>query len=89
MGRCDAARGEIFNVGSSEEITIAKLAERVIALLKSPSPIEFVPYEKAYAPGFQDMLRRKPIIDKLARYVGYRPATTLAEIIERTAAFRE
>ncbi len=89
LGRCDAARGEIFNVGSSEEITIAKLAERVIALLKSPSPIEFVPYEKAYAPGFQDMLRRKPIIDKLARYVGYRPATTLAEIIERTAAFRE
>jgi UDP-glucose 4-epimerase len=58
-------------------------------LLKSSSVIEYVPYDKAYAPGFQDMLRRKPIIEKLARYVDFQPATTLAEIIARTATSRE
>jgi UDP-glucose 4-epimerase len=89
LGSCAAARGEIFNVGGSEEISIGKLAETVIALLKSSSVIESVPYEKAYAPGFQDMLRRKPIIEKLARYVGFQPATPLSEIIQRTAGAEE
>jgi UDP-glucose 4-epimerase len=89
LGSCAAARGEIFNVGGSEEISIGKLAETVIALLKSSSVIESVPYEKAYAPGFQDMLRRKPIIEKLARYVGFQPATPLSEIIRRTAGAEE
>jgi UDP-glucose 4-epimerase len=87
--RCAAARGEVFNVGSSEEISIRKLAETVIALLKSSSTIEYVPYEKAYMPGFQDMLRRKPVIEKLARFVGFQPGTPLNEIIARTAASGE
>jgi UDP-glucose 4-epimerase len=81
---CAAARGEIFNVGNPEEISIGKLAEKVIEQLHSSSVIEYIPYEKAYGPGFQDMLRRKPIIDKLARFVGFRPATRLDEIIEKT-----
>jgi UDP-glucose 4-epimerase len=89
LHRCAAARGEVFNVGSSEEISIGKLAETVVGLLKSSSVIEHVPYEKAYGAGFQDMLRRKPIIEKLARYVDFRPATSLHEIIARTAASRE
>jgi UDP-glucose 4-epimerase len=86
---CADARGEIFNVGNAEEISIGRLAETVITLLKSSSAIEYVPYEKAYAPGFQDMLRRKPVIKKLVQLVKFQPATTLTEIIERTAAFRE
>jgi UDP-glucose 4-epimerase len=86
LQNCPVARGEIFNVGSSEEISIGKLAELVIRILHSSSSIEHVPYEKAYAPGFQDMIRRKPIVEKLAKYVGFQPATSLRQIVEWTAA---
>jgi UDP-glucose 4-epimerase len=79
------ARGEVFNVGSTEEVTICELAERVIKTLNSSSGIVFTSYEKAYAKGFQDMLRRKPIIEKLARTTGFRPQTSLQQIIELTA----
>jgi UDP-glucose 4-epimerase len=79
------ARGQIFNVGSTEEIAIAALARLVVETLHSRSAIQFTSYEKAYAKGFQDMLRRKPIIEKLARATGFRPATPLREIIARTA----
>jgi len=89
LQNCPAARGEIFNVGSTEEISIGKLAETIIALLKSPSAIEFIPYEKARPAGFQDMLRRKPVVAKLARCIGFQPATPLLEIIERTAAWEQ
>jgi UDP-glucose 4-epimerase len=89
LQNCTAARGEIFNVGSTEEISIGRLAEMVMTQLRSKSAVEFVPYEKACAPGFQDMLRRKPIVAKLNRYVGFRPSTTLAEIIRQTAAVGE
>ncbi|HUD45342.1 MAG TPA: NAD-dependent epimerase/dehydratase family protein [Candidatus Baltobacteraceae bacterium] len=86
---CAGARGEIFNVGSSEEISIGRLAETVIQILGSPSTIEYIPYEKAYAPGFQDMLRRRPVVEKLNRYVGFQPATPLSEIIALTAALKK
>lgn len=79
------ARGEVFNVGSTEEISIVDLAKQVIATLGSPSAIHFVPYEKAYAGGFQDMLRRRPVVEKLFRTVGFRPLTQLKRIIELTA----
>jgi UDP-glucose 4-epimerase len=82
---CPAARGEIFNVGTTREISIRALAEEVIATLASKSRIELVPYSRAYAPGFDDMLRRKPVVAKLARTVGFRPATPLRKIIEQTA----
>jgi UDP-glucose 4-epimerase len=82
---CAAARGEIFNVGSSEEITITHLAETVIQILHSPSTIEYIPYDKAYAPGFQDMLRRRPVVEKLKRFIGFQPGTPLSEIITLTA----
>jgi UDP-glucose 4-epimerase len=82
---CPAARGEIFNVGSTEEVSIRELAARVVRTLGSPSGVEFIPYEQAYAPGFDDMRRRKPLVDKLAQTIGYRPATTLEEIIRQTA----
>jgi UDP-glucose 4-epimerase len=89
LQNCPGARGEIFNVGSTEEISIGRLAEIVIKLLGSSSNIEFIPYEKACPPGFQDMLRRKPIVAKLARYIGFQPGTPLSEIIRQTAAARE
>ncbi|HUA66195.1 MAG TPA: NAD-dependent epimerase/dehydratase family protein [Alphaproteobacteria bacterium] len=82
---CDAARGEIFNIGGTEEVSILKLAELVVKTLDSKSKIEFVPYEKAYAPGFDDMRRRKPRTEKLERFLHFRPQTPLHEIIRRTA----
>ena len=86
LQNCPAARGQAVNVGGSEEISIRRLAELVIEILQSRSPIELVPYEKAYAAGFEDMMRRKPVLDKLARLTGFRPGTTLREIVAKTAA---
>ena len=74
-----------FNIGNGIQVSVRDLAERVIARTGSDSRIQFVPYEEAYAKGFQDMLRRKPIIDKLAAFTGFRPSTPLREIIRLTA----
>ena len=82
---CPAARGEIFNIGGAEEITIRNLAGLVIEVLGSESKIELVPYAEAYAPGFDDMRRRKPNVEKLSAATGFRPKTTLREIILKTA----
>jgi UDP-glucose 4-epimerase len=75
------AAGEVFNIGSTAEISIRALAERVIQLLGSKSTLEFIPYQEAYMPGFEDMLRRKPVIQKLERHTGFSPAIALDEII--------
>ena len=83
---CEAARGEVFNVGGTEEISIVDLAKLVIKVLRSSSSIDLVPYSEAYAPGFEDMRRRKPVVDKLYRATGFRPSTPLAKIIESAAA---
>jgi UDP-glucose 4-epimerase len=83
---CPAARGRVFNIGGTEEISMLNLAKEVIAAVGSKSRIEFVPYAKAYAPGFEDMRRRKPRVTKLAKFTGFRPKTPLREIIRLTAA---
>jgi UDP-glucose 4-epimerase len=85
LQNCPAARGEVFNVGSTEEVSIRQLAEMVIKLLGSKSKIEFVPYNQAYAPGFDDMRRRKPVVEKLARVTGFKPAISLEQIIRNTS----
>ncbi|MGH7953021.1 MAG: NAD-dependent epimerase/dehydratase family protein [Limisphaerales bacterium] len=97
LRNCESARGEIFNVGGTEEISILELAKLVVKTLGSKSKIEFVPYEKAYpsspksfgatnVPGFDDMRRRKPLVEKLERFVKFKPQTALREIIHLTAA---
>jgi UDP-glucose 4-epimerase len=85
LQNCEAARGQVFNVGGTEEITIRELAELVIQYLGSKSHLEHVPYGQAYEPGFDDMRRRKPVVAKLERTVGFRPKTALRKIIELTA----
>lgn len=85
LQNCPAARGEVFNVGNTEEVTIRGLAELVIEVLGSRSGIKLVPYSKAYAPGFEDMRQRKPVVDKLATTIGFRPTTPLRETIRKTA----
>ena len=85
LAKCDRAAGGVFNIGSTEETTILNLAKRVIDLTESRSEIELVPYDEAYDAGFEDMKRRKPIIDKLEAFTGFRPATGLDDIILNTA----
>jgi UDP-glucose 4-epimerase len=85
LQNCAAARGEVFNIGSTEEISILELAKLVIATLGSKSKIELIPYDQAYTPGFEDMRRRKPSVEKLAAATGFRPTTTLRETIRNTA----
>lgn len=76
-----AARGQVFNVGSDQEVTIQSLAEQVIAATGSPSTIEAVSYASVYPEGFEDMQRRLPDVSKLERTIGFRPRRPLAEII--------
>jgi UDP-glucose 4-epimerase len=83
----DRAVGEVVNVGNTEEITIEALAHKVKERTGSNSPIEFIPYDKAYEPGFEDMMRRVPCVDKLEGLTGFRPQTPLTEIIDRVAAY--
>jgi UDP-glucose 4-epimerase len=78
-----AAVGEVFNVGTTHELTIGALAERVRALAGSDSPIVLVPYDEAYQPGFEDLQRRVPDIRKAERVVGYRPRVPLDETLQR------
>jgi UDP-glucose 4-epimerase len=86
LQNCPVARGQVFNVGGTEEISIIDLARLVIDTLESKSIIELVPYADAYPPGFEDMRRRKPVVNKLFNAVQFRPATPLRKIIELTAA---
>jgi UDP-glucose 4-epimerase len=85
LKNCRQARGEIFNIGGTEEISILELAKLVVKTLGSKSKIEFIPYEKAYAPGFDDMRRRKPRVEKLERFLHFKPQTSLQDIIRRSA----
>lgn len=81
------AVGEVFNIGSTEEVTIRQLAERVVALTGAASETVMVPYDQAYAPGFEDMQRRVPSVDKLARLIGYAPQHTLEDTLKRVITF--
>jgi UDP-glucose 4-epimerase len=78
-----AAIGEVVNIGNDEEITIEGLAHRVKQQAKSSSPVEFIPYDQAYEPGFEDMPRRVPCLEKLEKLTNFRPATPLTKIIDR------
>jgi len=86
LWRCPQADGEVVNIGDDEEISIMDLARIVIEELHSSSPIERIPYEAAYQPGFQDMPRRRPDLRKLERLTGSRPRSSTRELIRRIAA---
>ncbi|CAN5856856.1 SDR family NAD(P)-dependent oxidoreductase [soil metagenome] len=76
-----ASVGQVFNIGTDEEISVLGLAERVRDAVGSSSPIEMVAYADAYSAGFEDMFRRVPDLTKLQRTIDFRPRTTLDEII--------
>ncbi len=73
--------GEVFNIGSTEEVTIMELAERVRGICCSESEIVTIPYDEAYEEGFEDMLRRVPDTSKLQRAIGWRPTRDLDGIL--------
>ena len=81
----ERAVGEVVNLGNTEEITIEDLAHRVKERTASSSVIKHIPYDQAYEPGFEDMMRRVPCVDKLCALTGFRPETSLNEIIDRVA----
>ena len=73
--------GEVFNVGSTERISILDLAERVRTMTSSESELAFVPYAQVYGLGIEDTLHREPVIEKIAGAVGWRPSLDLARIL--------
>ena len=81
------AIGEVVNIGNTEEITIADLAKAVKERTASSSPIELIPYDQAYEPGFEDMMRRVPSVDKLQALTGFRPQIQLEAIIDRVSRY--
>jgi nucleoside-diphosphate-sugar epimerase len=85
----DKAVGEVVNVGTDSEISIEGLARMVKERTGSSSPIEFIPYDQAYEPGFEDMFRRVPCLRKLETLTGFRPQTALPEIVDRVIAYMD
>ena len=82
----DRTINEVYNVGGTGEITIKELADQVIKETKSGSSIEYIAYEKAYAPGFEDMQRRVPDISKIKQELKWAPKKKLSQIIADVAA---
>jgi len=83
----DGTSGEIYNIGSSDEITIEQLARTVIERTESASPIEYIPYSEAYAPGFEDMRRRVPDNTKVERAIHWQARRSLAQILDDVIAY--
>lgn len=82
----DRAVGEVVNIGNDTEITIEGLALLVKERTGSDSPVRFIPYEQAYEPGFEDMERRVPSLEKLVNLTGFRPTTPLTTIVDKVTA---
>jgi UDP-glucose 4-epimerase len=82
LGISGIGKGDIFNIGSTEEITITELANKVKNIAGSFSEIKYLPYDQAYEPGFEDMKRRIPDISKIESMEGWKPRSKLSEIIE-------
>ncbi|MFA5553002.1 MAG: SDR family NAD(P)-dependent oxidoreductase [Phycisphaerae bacterium] len=77
-----AVQGQVFNVGSNEEISIEQLADKIIELTGSKSKKRVIPYEQAYGKPFDDMLRRVPSLKRIEKLVGYKPQMTLEQSLK-------
>ncbi len=80
------AQGEIYNIGSTEDITILDLAKRVNEKTGNKADVVFIPYEKAYVQGFDDMRRRVPDLTKVRKAIGYEPTRSLDDILDDVIA---
>ena len=80
------AIGEVYNIGSTQEVSIMELAEHIRTMTRSDSRIVTVPYAEAYEEGFEDMMRRVPDLTKINQLIGYAPSFTLEEILSSVIA---
>lgn len=81
-----AARGQVFNIGSDQPITISDLADRVIATLSSRSSKRIIPYSDAYPAGFEDLKQRRPDLTRVRGVIGFQPRRSLEETIRDLSA---
>ncbi|HVP10003.1 MAG TPA: GDP-mannose 4,6-dehydratase [Phycisphaerae bacterium] len=77
-----SAAGRVYNIGSTEEITIEELADRIIRMTGSKSQKKYLSYQEAYGRPFDDMMRRVPCLDRIRQAVGYEPKTDLNEMLK-------
>jgi|FLYN01.1.fsa_nt_gi UDP-glucose 4-epimerase len=87
LSQTPEAVGEVFNIGSDEEVTIMELAQRVRRRADSRSDITLVPYDEAYEAGFEDFRRRVPSIEKIGQFTGWMPTTPLDDTIDQIIAY--
>lgn len=87
LGKNSKANGEVFNVGSKNEISMLNLAKVVIQKTKSNSKIKIIPYSDVFSDGFEDMMRRKPDISKIENYFNWKPSITLESSINQIIKF--
>ena len=85
--KCQEGSGEVVNIGGTEEISIADLAQKIKELVGSRSEIVFIPYDQAYGKDFEDMMRRVPSLDKLKGLIDFIPETPLDEILQHTIEY--
>lgn len=87
LSECEQAVGQVFNVGTQEEVTILELAQRVKERTGSQSEIIHIPYNEAYEEGFEDMRRRIPNTSKIKHTVGWQPEKTLDQTLDEVIAY--
>ncbi|MGB9595640.1 MAG: GDP-mannose 4,6-dehydratase, partial [Candidatus Poribacteria bacterium] len=78
----EEAYGDIFNIGGNQEVQIRDLAKKIIELTGSKSKIKYIPYEKVYSKGFEDMKRRIPDISKIHNLIGWQPKVDLDQLLK-------
>ena len=83
----DESFGQVYNIGGTEEISILDLAKKIISLAESKSEIVLIPYEDAYVADFEDMMRRVPSVEKVARLIGFKPGVDLDDILNEIVTF--
>jgi UDP-glucose 4-epimerase len=84
LSECDDARGEVYNIGTDQEVSIHDLARSIQRVCGSHSPITLIPYEEAYGSGFEDVPRRIPDLRKLRSRIDYSPRVDLDRLLEIT-----
>jgi UDP-glucose 4-epimerase len=87
LSKCSSAVGEVYNVGTDEEITIIDLANKIKSLIGSDSEIKLIPYDEAYEKGFEDMFRRVPDIQKIKNAIGWTPKITLDNTLKEIISY--
>ncbi len=87
LANVKAAVGNIYNIGSTEEITIENLAKKIKLIVKSNSELKYISYDEAYEAGFEDIMRRVPSIDRIHQLIGFEPKICLDDIIKNMSAY--